>query len=156
MESATILAIIILVVAIIILILYYLQTTNNPLYNNLQAQASTFSTRVGQEEYISNISDKMNDVSGKIKDRVQDEDEEDHVSRTDMISKKISQFIDEQSEQVIEDWDLATNKDIDVVMERYNQIEADLNNYKESNDERVSSLEERVNKIDEELEKLKE
>lgn len=156
MEPATILAIIILIVAIVILLFYYLQATNNPIYNNLQAQASTFSTRVGQEEYISNISDKVNDVSGKIKDRVQDEDEEDHVSRTDMISKKISQFIDEQSEQVIEDWDLATNKDIDAVMEKYNQIESDLNDYKESNNERVSSLEERVNQIDEELEKLKE
>ncbi|MBE6487774.1 MAG: hypothetical protein E7Z86_03590 [Methanosphaera stadtmanae] len=156
MEPATILAIIILVVAIVILLFYYLQATNNPIYNNLQAQASTFSTRVGQEEYISNISDKVSDVSGKIKDRVQDEDEEDHVSRTDMISKKISQFIDEQSEQVIEDWDLATNKDIDAVMEKYNQIESDLNDYKESNNERVSSLEERVNQIDEELEKLKE
>ena len=156
MESATILAIIILVVAIAILIFYYLQATNNPIYNNIHAQASTFSTRVGQEEYISTISDKMNDVSGKIKDRVQDENEEDHVSRTDMMSKKISQFIDEQSEQVIEDWDLATNKDIDAVMEKYNQIESDLNDYKESNNERVSSLEERVNQIDEELEKLKE
>lgn len=156
MESATILAIIILVIAIVILIFYYLQATNNPVYANLQAQATSFSTRVGQEEYISNISDKMNDVSGKFKDRIQDEDEEDRVSRTDMISKKISQFIDEQSEQVIEDWDLATNKDIDSVIEKYTQIESDLNDYKESNDERVSSLEDRVNKLDEEIEKLKE
>lgn len=155
MDSATILAIIILVVAIVILIFYYLQATNNPIYNNLHAQASTFSTRVGQEEYISNISDKVSDVSGKFKDRIQDDDDEEHVSRTDMISKRISQFIDEQSEQVIEDWDLATNKDIDSVIEKYNQIESDLNNYKESNDERVASLEERVNKIDEDLEKLK-
>ena len=36
-----------------------------------------------------------------------------------VISKKISQFIDEQSEQVITDWDLATHKDLDSVLERF-------------------------------------
>jgi uncharacterized protein YpmB len=156
MEPATTLAIIILIIAILILVYYYLESTKNPIYENIHNQASDLSARVTQEEYIANISDKVNDFSGKFKDRVQDDEEEDHVSKTDMMSKKISQFIDEQSEQVIEDWDLATHKDIDSVLERYNNLQEELNTYKEDNDTRVSDLEERVDRIDEELKKLTE
>jgi predicted nucleic acid-binding Zn-ribbon protein len=155
MEAATTLAVIILIVAILILIYYYLQATNNPVYQDIHEQAEGFTARVSQEEYISNISDKMSDISGKFKDRVQDEDDGEHVSKTDLMSKKISQFIDEQSEHVINDWDLATNKDIDSLLEKYESIESNLNEYKQSNDKRVDSLEERVNRIDEELEQLK-
>lgn len=154
MEPATTLAIIILFVAILILVYYYLQLTDNPIYHNIHSQASSFSTRVSQEEYVSNLSDKVNDFSGKIKDRVQDDNEE-HVSKTDVISKKISQFIDEQSEQVITDWDLATHKDLDNVLERFDVLKDDLDSYMESNDSRVSDLEARVDKIDEELKNLK-
>jgi len=154
MEPATTLAIIILVVAILILLYYYLESTNNPVYQDIHARASGFSTRVGQEEYISNIAERVNGFSDKFKDRVQD-DEEEHVSKTDIMSKKITQFIDEQSEQVIEDWDLATHKDLDSVIEKYESLQLELDSYKESNDTRVSDLEERVNKIDEELKNLK-
>lgn len=154
MDAATILAIVILVIAILILVYYYLQSTNNQVYQNIHAQAAGITTRVGQEEYISNLSDKMNDFSGKIKDRVQDDEDEDHISKTDVISKKISQFIDEQSEQVIEDWDLATNKDLDVVIEKYDLLEKELNDYKENNDNRVDALESRLDDIDAKLEKM--
>lgn len=155
MEPATTLAIIILVVAILILLYYYLQSTNNPIYQNIHDQASDFSERVGQEEYISNISERINEFSGKLKDRVQDDDDEDHISKTDIMSKKITQFIDEQSEQVIEDWDLATNKDLEKIIERYDSLNEDISSYKEKNDIRVSELESRVDKIDEELKSLK-
>lgn len=154
MEPATTLAIIILVVAILILLYYYLESTNNPVYQDIHDRASGFSSRVGQEEYITNITDRVNEFSDKFKDRVQD-DKEEHVSKTDIMSKKITQFIDEQSEQVIEDWDLATKKDLDSILEKYENLQLELNSYKETNDTRVSDLEERVNKIDEELKNLK-
>jgi len=155
MEPATVLAIIILIVAILILVYYYLQSTNNPVYQNIHAQASGISSRVAQEEYISNISDKVNGFSDKFKDRVQDDDDEEHISKTDAMSKKITQFIDEQSEQVIEDWNLATHKDLDKIIERCDALNNDFNSYKESNDSRVSELEERVDKISEELSAMK-
>ncbi|MBE6494406.1 MAG: hypothetical protein E7Z84_07355 [Methanosphaera stadtmanae] len=154
MEPATTLAIIILIVAILILVYYYLQSINSPIYQNIHRQAEGISSRVSQEEYVNSFSEKVKDVSGKFKDRVQDEDDEDHVSKTDYISKKISQFIDEQSEQVIADWDLATHKDLDAVIEKYNVLEKDLGEYKESNDKRVDDLEERVNLISSQLDEL--
>lgn len=156
MDPATILAIIILVVAILILVYYYLQSTNNPVYQNIHNQASGITNRVAQEEYVANISEKVNGFSDKFKDRVQDDEDEEHISKTDAMSKKISQFIDEQSEQVIEDWNLATNKDLDQIIERYDSLNDDFSSYKESNDARVSDLEQRVDKISEELSALKE
>ncbi len=154
MEPATTLAIIILIAAILILVYYYLQSINSPIYENIHRQAEGISSRVSQEEYVNNFSEKVKDVSGKFKDRVQDEDDGEHVSKTDYISNKISQFIDEQSEQVIADWDLATHKDLDTVIEKYDLLEKDLGEYKESNDKRVDDLEERVNLISNQLDEL--
>ena len=121
MEPASILAIIILIVAILILLFYYLQSTNNPVYKNIHAQASGISNRVAQEEYVSNISDKVSGFSDKF----------------------------------IEDWNLATNKDLDKIIERYDALNNDFSSYKKSNDTRVSDLEKRVDKISEELSELK-
>lgn len=155
MEPASTLAIIILVVAILILVYYYLQSTNSPIYQSIHAQAEGFSSRVGQEEYVSTLSDKVSEFGGRFKDRIQDEDvDEDHVSKTDVISKKISVFIDEQSEQVISDWDLVTHKDLDSVVERFDALQNDLDSYRDSNDSRVSDLESRVDRIDEDLKSL--
>ena len=156
MDPATMLAIIILIAAIMILLYYYLQSTNNPIYERVHTQAAGFSARVGQEPYVANFSEKVSDFGGKIKDRVQDEDEdEEHVSKTDLMSKKISQFIDNQSEQVIEDWNLVTHNDLDSVLEKYESLKDDLESYKSDNDVRVSDLEERVGRIDAELKELK-
>lgn len=151
MEAASILAIIILIIAILIMIYYYLQITNNQIYQNIHSQATGISSRVGQEEYFTNITDKMNDFSGKIKDRIQDEE---HISKADVISNKIDQFIDEQSEQVIADWDLVTHKDLDSIIEKYDSIEKDLNQYKQDNNNRVETIESRLNDIDKKLEEM--
>ena len=154
MDSASILAIIILVLAILILVYYYLQSTNNPVYQNIHAQASGLSTRVAQEEYVSNISDKVNDLGDKVKSSMQSDDEN-HVSKTDMVTKKIDQFFDEQSEQIIEDWNLVTKDDFNVLTERFESLNDDFSSYREDNDKRVLTLEQRVDQIDKELKKIK-
>ena len=96
----------------------------------------------------------MNDFSGKIKDRIQDEEDEEHISKADVISNKIDQFIDEQSEQVIADWDLVTHKDLDSIIEKYDSIEKDLKQYKQDNNNRVETIESRLNDIDKKLEEM--
>jgi len=154
MDSASILAIIILVIAILILIYYYLQSTNNPVYQNIHAQAAGLSTRVAQEEYVSNISDKVNDFGDKVKSSMQSDDEN-HVSKTDMVTKKIDQFFNEQSEQIIEDWNLVTKDDFNGLTERFKSLNDDFSTYREDNDKRVLTLEQRVDQIDKELEKIK-
>ena len=154
MDPATTLAIIVLIVAILILLYYYLQSINSPIYESIHNQAEGLSSRVAKEEYVANFSERVVDISDKFRNHAQDEDEEERVSKTDYISKKISQFIDEQSEQVIEDWSLATHEDIDAVIEKYNLLEKDFGEYKEFNDKRVDELEERVNVISNQLNEL--
>ena len=153
METATTLAIIILFIAVLILIYYYLQATNHLLYQKIHMKASDISTKIEQEEHVSDLSGKFSDFSEKVKDKVQDDDadDEERISKTDQISNKIDQFINEQSEQVIEDWDLATNKDLDEIIDKFNLFEDDFNSYKKSNDLRVEDLEKRVNSIDDKI-----
>ncbi len=155
MEAASILALIILVIALLILIYYYLQITNNPIYQNVHAQATGFSSRVSEDEYIMDLSDRVNDLSELIKDRVQDDEfEEDNESKSDVISTRISQFIDEQSEQLIADWDIVTHSDLDDVVERYNSIEEDLNEYKTDNNTRIEKIEDDITDLKERLDKI--
>ena len=152
MDSATTLAIIILIIALIILIYYYLQSINHPVYQNINKQASDLSSRIAKEEYVANFSNRVNDLTHKDKDQ---EDDKDHVSKTDIISKKIDQFINEQSEQVINDWNLVTHKDLDDVIDKFNLLEDDLDDYKKSNDSRVKTLEEKVETINQNLKDVK-
>lgn len=153
MDSATTLAIIILIIALIILIYYYLQSINHPVYQNINKQASDLSSRIAKEEYVANFSNRVNDLTHKDKD--QKDDDKDHVSKTDIISKKIDQFINEQSEQVINDWNLVTHKDLDDVISKFDLLEDDLDNYKKSNDSRVKTLEEKVETINQNLKDVK-
>jgi|LAHS01.1.fsa_nt_gb hypothetical protein len=148
MDSLTILAIIVLVIAILILIHYYLKSTNNKVYADMHTKASGLTSKVGTEEYINNFSDKMNNMGKKVKNQVQDN------NNTDKMSSKINQFLDEQSEQVIADWDLTTHKDLDSVIERYENLEKDLDNYKSSNDKRVTTLEENFDTLEEKINKI--
>lgn len=154
MDSATILAIIILIIAILILIYYYLQSTNNPVYQDIHDRAEGLSSRVAQEEYVANLSEKVNDFGDKFKSTLQNDDEN-HVSKTDIVSKKIDQFFDEQSEQIIADWNLVTKDDYNNLADRFDSFNDDFNTYKEENNKRVFNLEERVDKIDEELSKIR-
>lgn len=151
MESATVLAIIILIIALLILIYYYLQSVNHPVYQRMQAQATGISHRIAHEEYVSDLFEKIRD---KMQDQNKDDNEE-HTSKTDMMSKKIDHFINDQSEQIISDWNLATHKDLDEILDKLGVIEDDFRNYKESNDKRVESLEERVDRINSELKEIK-
>lgn len=152
MDPATTLAIIILIIALIILIYYYLQSINHPVYQNINKQAADLSSKIAQEEYVANFSNRVNDLTHKNKDH---DDEKDHVSKTDVISKKIDQFINEQSEQVISDWNLVTHKDLDEVVEKFNLFEDDFDEYKKSNDSRVKTLEEKVETINQNLKDVK-
>ena len=82
-------------------------------------------------------------------------DDENHVSKTDMVTKKIDQFFNEQSEQIIEDWNLVTKDDFNGLTERLESLNDDFSTYREDNDKRVLTLEQRVDQIDKELEKIK-
>ena len=129
-------ALIILVLAILILAYYYVQ--NNPLiaekfkeyvpsaqgesglnYNNLNFKDETVSDDLEDNE----------SMGKKIKVKLSDLDMSSF--NTDAFSKKIDSFLDEKSEELINDWELATKTDLDVFEDRLNTTSESINSLEE-------------------------
>jgi SMC interacting uncharacterized protein involved in chromosome segregation len=79
-------------------------------------------TDVGEKINVSGVSEKVSGVGKSLKGRVK----EVPIS-TDVLSGKIDQFLDEKSDQLIKDWELATKKDIGALEKKYNKVTTDLN-----------------------------
>ena len=77
---------------------------------------------VGEKINVSGVSDKVSGVGKSLKGKVK----EVPIS-TDVLSGKIDQFLDEKSDQLIKDWELATKKDTGALEKKYNKVTTDLN-----------------------------
>jgi hypothetical protein len=77
---------------------------------------------VGEKINVSGVSDKVSGVGKSLKGKVK----EVPIS-TDLLSGKIDQFLDEKSDQLIKDWELATKKDIGQLEKKYSKVTTDLN-----------------------------
>lgn len=77
---------------------------------------------VGEKINVSGVSDKVSGVGKSLKGKVK----EVPIS-TDLLSGKIDQFLDEKSDQLIKDWELATKKDTGALEKKYNKVTTDLN-----------------------------
>ena len=80
------------------------------------------STVSGAGEKItgSGVSEKVSGVSEKLKGSVKG------ATSTDSISNKIDLFLDEKSDQLIKDWELATKDDILDIEKRYTKVSRDM------------------------------
>jgi hypothetical protein len=109
------------------------------------------STVSGASEKISGagVSERVSGVSEKLKGSV-------NVStNTDTFSNKIDLFLDEKSDQLIKDWELATKDDILDIEKRYDQVssdmgklESDFNVYRGSTNEKLKKIGERLDKLE--------
>jgi hypothetical protein len=106
--------------------------------------------KASEAEKKSGVSDKITNVGGKITGKVKDVD----IS-TDFLSKKIDKFLDERSDQVIKDWDLATKNDIKQLEKRFEKITRDtgelehrFNEYRGYTNKKLESIEERLTKLE--------
>jgi hypothetical protein len=77
---------------------------------------------VSEKINVSGVSDKVSGVGKSLKGKVK----EVPIS-TDVLSGKIDQFLDEKSDQLIKDWELATKKDTGALEKKYNKVTTDLN-----------------------------
>jgi hypothetical protein len=77
---------------------------------------------VSEKINVSGVSDKVSGVGKSLKGKVK----EVPIS-TDVLSGKIDQFLDEKSDQLIKDWELATKKDTGTIKKKYNKVTTDLN-----------------------------
>ena len=78
---------------------------------------------------------------------------------TDVISNKIDAFLNEKSDELIEDWELATKNDINDLQKRLNlisrnidELERRFNEYRGYTNKKLESLDERLKRLEEERE----
>jgi hypothetical protein len=103
----------------------------------------------GVSEKVSGVGGKVSDMGGKIKEKVS------VSSSKDDLSERIDQFMDEKSDQLIKDWELATKKDISDLEKRYNtasmnisELETRFNEYRGFTNKKIKKIEERLDKIE--------
>ena len=92
------------------------------------------STFYGAGEKItgSSVSEKVSGVSDKLKGSVKE------ATSTDSLSNKIDLFLDDKSDQLIKDWELATKDDI-----------LDIENeHRGSTNKKLKKIEERLDKLE--------
>ncbi len=102
---------------------------------------------------MDSVSEKVSGVSEKIKGTVQGVPKSTSKS-TDDLSRKIDVFLNDKSDQLIKDWELATKNDIVDIEKRYTKVSHDLNELDEKFNEYRGSTNKKIKKIEERLKKL--
>jgi archaellum component FlaC len=99
---------------------------------------------------IGGVSEKMAGVSEKIKGTVKGV-----PKSTDVLSSKIELFLDDKSDQLIKDWELATKNDVIDLEKRYSKVSRDLgeldsrfNEYRGFTNKKLKKIEERIDNLE--------
>ncbi|MDP3066709.1 MAG: hypothetical protein Q8N08_08220 [Methanobacteriaceae archaeon] len=102
----------------------------------------------GVSEKVSGIGESVSGMGEKIKGKVSGS------MSTDDLSDRIDLFLNEKSDQLIKDWELATKDDIGNLEKRYNKVSRNLGELDRRFDEYQGSTNKKLKKIDERLDKL--
>ena len=109
----------------------------------------------GDESVTSTVGDKVSGFGEKIKGSVKGVSKSASQS-TDDLSIKIDLYLDEKSNQLIEDWELATKNDIAVIEKKYARVTQDLTTLDTKFNEHRLETNEKIKKFEERLDKLEE
>ncbi len=166
MEPLEIFAILVLAGAIIVLLYYYLQQMDRGVSSNgFRSGISQMSARVsegvseagerfqtageGREGKMSGVSGRVSEMSEKLKGKVKDV-----PISTDVLSGRIDEFLNDQSDQLIKDWELATKTDVSNLEKRYNKVSRDIDDLTKRFDEFRNHANKKFEHIEERLENL--
>lgn len=99
---------------------------------------------------IDGVSEKMAGMGEKIKGTVKGV-----PKSTDLLSSKIELFLDDKSDQLIKDWELATKNDVIDLEKRYSKVSRDLGEldgrfkeYRGYTNKKIDKIEERLDKLE--------
>lgn len=172
MEIVEAIAIIILVLAVLSLVYYYLKNLKS-----FDATATSESIKgiFNSPRSSSSNNDVSNDSTIVDLDGESDENEEEKVStvdklkisikdidmaaalNTDAFSKRLDAFLDEKSEELIEDWSLATRNDLSSLEERcelacnnIDDLEKRFSEYTNVTDSKLEDLDNRLKALENE------
>ncbi|MGB9936449.1 MAG: hypothetical protein ACPK7O_01895 [Methanobacterium sp.] len=126
-------AILVLAGAIIVLLYYYIQEMQEGSFNNLKTSVSNVGNRVSEgisgqysstsegERRASGVGERVSEMGEKFRGKFK----EVPIS-TDVLSGRIDEFLNEQSDQLIKDWELATKSDVSELEKKYNKVSRDI------------------------------
>ncbi len=177
MTALEIIAILILIGAIVVLLYYYLQDTRglslnmrpkttesrtrtlkvnegvSDIHKTLKktgAQASSTTSKMTEGSTMAGMSERMAGVSEKIRGKVK----EVPIS-TDLLSNRIETFLNEQSDQLIKDWEIVTKDDLKDLEERFETVSLNVdelgkrfNEYRGYTNKKLEHIEERLSKLE--------
>ncbi len=183
MTAPEFIAILILIVAIIVLLYYYLQDTRGLTLNmkpktsqsrtrtlNINedvsgihetikktgAKATSATGKITETGTMSGMSERMAGMGEKIKGKVK------VPISTDLLSNRIEIFLNEQSDQLIKDWELVTKTDLSKLETRFeevstsvDQLEKRFKDYKGFTNKKLDEFEERLSKLENSEDKTK-
>ena len=181
MTALEIFAILVLAGVVILLFYYFLKEmsrTGSANFNTLKSSAYTMGkevsntgTRVSEgishqynggtvegENKMSGVSEKVYGMGDKLKGKVK----EVPIS-TDALSGRIDDFLNDQSDRLIKDWELATKTDISEVEKKYSKVSRDIddlekrfNEYRGHANKKFENIENRLDTLENEEEKKSE
>jgi predicted nucleic acid-binding Zn-ribbon protein len=103
---------------------------------------------------VDSVGEKVSGLGEKIKGTVKSVPKSASKS-TDDLSLRIDDYLDEKSNQLIVDWELATNNDIENIEKKYTKVTQDLstldsnfNEYREDTNKKIKKIEERLEKLE--------
>ena len=166
MDIIELIAIIVLVAAIVILIYYYMESVNggsfdfDDLKSHLTVpKKSEASTTVQLDE---DEDDEKVSVGEKIKYTFKDIDKS-YSNTTDAFSKRLDAFLDERSEELIENWSLVTTDDLESLEKRcvtacdsIDDLEKRFSEYSNVTNEKIEDLDKRLKALEEDSKLLEE
>ena len=154
MTPLELLVILILVGAVIVLLYYYLREMNRTGSAGFDTFKSSFAeaksgvsdaggrvsegisqqyggSNVEGESRMSGVSERVSGMGGgKIKGKVKDV-----PISTDVFSGRIDEFLDEQSDRLIKDWELATKSDLNQLEKKYSKVSRNIDDLERRFDE---------------------
>ena len=161
MDYIELVAIIILIAAIVFLIYYYIKTAREGNINikevlNFSPKESASSLDLDDE-----MKEKVS-TRDKIKYTFKDIDKS-YANTTDAFSRRLDSFLDERSEELIENWSLVTTDDLATLEERYTSacdsidaLEKRFGEYINTTDAKIEDLDKRLKALEEAEKELEE
>ena len=164
MDYIELIAVIILVAAIVFLVYYYIQTANDGNINI--KEVLKFSPKKDEDTSLNFADeDEMKEkvsMGDKIKYTFKDIDKS-YANTTDAFSKRLDSFLDERSEELIENWSLVTTDDLATLEERYTSacdsidaLEKRFGEYINTTDAKIEDLDKRLKALEEAEKELEE
>jgi hypothetical protein len=157
-------AILVLAGAIIVLLYYYIQETKGASLVGVRSSISEMGNKVSEgiyqnntqanqthegERKMSGVSEKVSEMSERLRGKVT------VPISTDGLSGRIDEFLDEQSDRLIKDWELATKSDVNTLEKKYDKVSRDIddlekrfNEYRGHANKKFEHIEERLKKLE--------